>query len=244
MRVQRGGDGQRVLLLLHGLGATSDVWRGWPPLLEGSWPGRWLAPDLPGHGGSPPLARYSFESLAAVLADLIGRDDRVIVLGHSLGGVIGVALAGMDLPVEAVVGLGIKIEWTPGELAKAQALADRPITWFASRDEAAGRHLRVSGLASLLDSDDPAVDPGLFEENGQWRLALDPQAFAVGAPDLPALLAAARAPVLLARGEQDPMVSDTQLNRLDTPTVTLPGLGHNAHVEDPAAVYALLDPFR
>jgi pimeloyl-ACP methyl ester carboxylesterase len=27
-------------------------------------------------------------------------------------------------------------------------------------------------------------------------------------------------------------------------TVVLPGLGHNAHVEDPAAVAALLQPWR
>ncbi|SDF86605.1 hypothetical protein [Pseudonocardia oroxyli] len=48
-----------------------------------------------------------------------------------------------------------------------------------------------------------------------------------------ALLAAARGPVRLARGEHDPMVTTAH------PTV-LDGLGHNAHVEQPAAVAALL----
>jgi pimeloyl-ACP methyl ester carboxylesterase len=52
LRVQQGGSGDPVLLLLHGLGATGDVWDGWRPLLARRWPGRWLAPDLPGHGGS------------------------------------------------------------------------------------------------------------------------------------------------------------------------------------------------
>ncbi|RQX20264.1 alpha/beta hydrolase, partial [Micromonospora chalcea] len=46
-----------------------------------------------------------------------------------------------------------------------------------------------------------------------------------------------------ARGEQDPMVSDAQLKELGVPVATLPGLGHNAHVEDPAAVLALLDAY-
>jgi hypothetical protein len=36
------------------------------------------------------------------------------------------------------------------------------------------------------------------------------------------------------------MNSDGQLARLGTRTLTLPGLGHNAHVEDPAASFALL----
>ena len=42
LRVQRGGSGEPVLLLLHGLGATGEVWDGWRPLLARRWPGRWL----------------------------------------------------------------------------------------------------------------------------------------------------------------------------------------------------------
>ena len=37
----------------------------------------------------------------------------------------------------------------------------------------------------------------------------------------------------LARGEHDPTHTDEQLARLGAPTVTLPGLGHNAHAESP-----------
>ena len=93
LRVHEGGSGEPVLLLLHGLGATGDVWEGWRPLLAQRWPGRWLAPDLPGHGGSPPLPGYTFESLATAVADLVGTSARTVVLGHSLGGVVGLALA-------------------------------------------------------------------------------------------------------------------------------------------------------
>jgi pimeloyl-ACP methyl ester carboxylesterase len=244
VRVQSGGDGQPVLLLLHGLGATGDVWNGWPPVLSERWPGRWLAPDLPGHGGSEPLPRYSFGDLAASLAGLVGPDDQLTVLGHSLGGVLGLALGSgsFDVTVDAVVGVGIKVTWTDDELAKAKALAERPVSWFATREQAASRYLRVSGLTGLLTPDDAAVHAGLSEQDGRWRLAMDPAAFAVGAPDMHWLLAEARARVILARGEHDPLVSEDQLARLQATRVTLPGLGHNAHVEDPAAVAALLTP--
>ena len=210
LRVDQGGSGEPVLLLLHGLGATGDVWQGWRPLLARRWPGRWLAPDLPGHGGSPPLPGYTFESLAAAVAGADGTDARTVVLGHSLGGAVGLALAGA--------------------------------AWFASRDEAAARYLRISGLADLLDAAGPAVDAGLREQDGRWRLAMDPAAFAVGAPDMPQLLARSRALVTLARGEHDAMNTDEQLTRLGVPAVTLPGLGHNAHVENPRLASALLDP--
>ncbi|MGK5676865.1 alpha/beta fold hydrolase [Micromonospora sp. URMC 106] len=239
-------DGRRVLLLLHGMGATGDVWLPWAPLLERRWAGRWLAPDLAGHGWSPPLPAYSFAGLADRVAVGLAAGDRLVVLGHSLGGVVGLALAarGAGLPVDAVVGLGIKAVWSPAELAKARELADRPVTWFASRDEAARRYLRVAGLTGLLAPDDPAVEAGLRQVDGRWRLAMDPAAFGVGEPDLPALLAATDVPVLLARGEHDPMVTDAQLKELGVPVATLPGLGHNAHVEDPEAVLALVDPYR
>jgi pimeloyl-ACP methyl ester carboxylesterase len=244
LRVLEGGGGGPVLLLLHGLGATGDVWTGWRPLLARRWPGRWLAPDLPGHGGSAPLDRYTFAGLADAVAHLL--EPGSVVVGHSLGGVVGLALAdrGPAVPVRAVIGLGIKVAWSAEELDKARALSARPPAWFATRDEAAARYLRVSGLAGLLAVDDDAVDAGLRQEDGRWRLAMDPAAFAVGAPDMTGLLARCPAAVTLARGEHDPMNSDEQLTRLGTRTSTLGGLGHNAHVEDPERSIALLDPYR
>jgi len=164
------------------------------------------------------------------------------VLGHSLGGAVGLALASDRFPVrvQAVIGLGIKVVWADEELQRAQAAAQRPPARYGSRDEAAARYLRVSGLAGLLPADDPAVDTGLRVQDGQWRLAMDPRALAVGAPDMGELLARSQAPVTLARGENDPMNTDEQLARLGAPTVTLPGLGHNAHVESPELSITLL----
>jgi len=245
-RIHEGGSGEPLLVLLHGLGATGEVWSGWWPLLARRWPGRWLAPDLPGHGSSPPLAAYTFDDLAAAVARIVPPGARVVVLGHSLGGVVGLALASgrFAAAMQAVIGLGIKVVWTDEDLDRARAVARRPPAWFASRDEAAARYLRVSGLAGLLPAGDPAVDAGLHEQDGRWRLALDPGAFAVGAPDMAHLLARSQAPVTLARGEHDPMNTDEQLVRLGAPTVTLPGLGHNAHVESPELSIQLLDPYR
>jgi pimeloyl-ACP methyl ester carboxylesterase len=239
--VRSGGSGESQLLLLHGLGATGDVWNGWLPLLHDRW--RWIVPDLPGHGRSGHRLRYTFEDFAAAVATVL-RPGATVVFGHSLGGVVGLALAkATGTAVTAVVGLGIKVAWTAEDLSQARALADRPITWYATRDEAAARYLRVSGLAGLLSVDDGSVDAGLVELGGRWRLAMDPGTFAVGAPDMPRLLSDCDAEVVLARGELDHMNTDDQLSALGTRTATLPGLGHNAHVESPQRVIGLLDPY-
>lgn len=234
LRVNGGGEGAEVLLLLHGLGGTGDIWGD----LAGRWRGRWLAPDLPGHGGSERLDSYSFVSMAAGLQPLLHSADRVTVLGHSLGGVVGLELAHLVPGVRRVVGLGIKVEWSDDELAWARGLAERPVTWFDTEDEAVTRHRKVSGLGDLVDDD--IARCGVVEQAGRWRLALDPRAFAVGRPDMRGLLRHVGADVTLARGELDHMVSDSQLAALVHSPVGLPGLGHNAHLEDPAAVFALL----
>ena len=243
--VRRGGSGSNhpTLLLLHGLGATGDVWDGLVALLSDQWPGGWIVPDLPGHGRSAPLPGYSFGGLAAALAPLADPGAPLIIIGHSLGGVVALALASgwFGVQPEAVAGLGVKVRWSADELGKAADMAARPARVFATRAEAADRALKIAGLAGLLTADSKLANAAVVPSEGGWRLALDPAAFAVGAPDMDGLLAAARAPVILAAGEDDPMSPVEHLQPLVPEPLVLKGLGHNAHVEDPAALLPVLD---
>jgi pimeloyl-ACP methyl ester carboxylesterase len=165
-----------------------------------------------------------------------------MVLGHSLGGVVALALASgwFGLRMTAVCGLGIKVVWTDEELAQAASLSTRPNRVFPTRREAAERHLKLAGLVGLVDPE-AVPDVALVQGDGGWSVALDPAAFAVGAPDMSGLLGAARGKVVLAAGERDPMSSKAQLSALVPDPVILDGLGHNAHVERPDALWVLLD---
>jgi pimeloyl-ACP methyl ester carboxylesterase len=230
------------MLLLHGLGATGGVWRA----LAGAYGRPALAPDLPGHGTAGWTTTYSFAAHAEAVLPLLDRfEGPVPVLGHSMGGVVALELARLaPARVLKVVALGVKVSWPPEDAARALAMAARPVATYDSRAEAVDRFLRVSGLAGLVGVDDPLLDDAVVDraaagEGSGWRLAQDPRTFGVGVPDMAGLLAAVSCPVVLARGEHDPMVSHDDLAALAPDPVTLTGLGHNAHVEDPAAVLEL-----
>jgi pimeloyl-ACP methyl ester carboxylesterase len=228
------------MLLLHGLGATGGVWRG---LVE-AYGGPALAPDLPGHGSAPWQDAYFFDTMAEAVLPLLG-DQPETVVGHSMGGVVALALAARAPDrVRRVVGLGIKVSWSAEDVERAVAMAARAVATYDTRADAVDRFLRVSGLAGLVGPDDPLVEDAVVDrvaagEGSGWRLAQDPRTFGVGVPDMAGLLAAVSCEVVLARGEHDPMVSHDELAALAPDPVTLRGLGHNAHVEDPAAVLAL-----
>ncbi|GAA1958838.1 alpha/beta fold hydrolase [Amycolatopsis minnesotensis] len=234
LNTRTGGEGEPAVLLLHGLGATGAVWARFSELLDR----RALAPDLPGHGPSSPLPHYSFATFTAAVARALPGKGPLVVAGHSLGGVLALELASgkYDIEVAGVLALGVKVEWSQDDLGRAATFAARQARVFEMRERAEQAYLKVSGLLGIA----PADPAGLRETEGGWRLAMDPAAFGVGAPDMPALLAAARCPVVLAAGETDGMSRPEHLRALDPDAVTLAGLGHNAHVEDPAAVRALL----
>ena len=236
------GSGAPTLLLLHGLGATGEVWRGTCELAS-AWPGTRLLVDLPGHGRSGHLAAYSYDAHAHRLQTLLdGRPGPVVLAGHSMGGYIGILLAsqrcGSDVAV--VVGLGIKVRWSDQEVEGLRRRAGQPVRWFETREEAAVRYVRSVGLDGVVEPSGPIVSSGIREVKGRWRLAFDPAANQVGPPDMKPSLREARATVILARGTGDPMVSAEDLASLPINTQELPGLGHNAHVEDPATLWRLI----
>ncbi|MDM0004900.1 alpha/beta hydrolase [Variovorax sp. J22G73] len=252
MHIEQGGQGPDLLLLLHGMGATGSVWS--PLLAEADvrWPGRWLALDLPGHGRSAPQDSYAIGQLAASVARAVlphaDASGRLVVLGHSLGGVIALALATgwFGVAPHRVFGAGIKAAWSDDELRRMEALASQPAKKFATEDEAWDRYLKVSGLAPLVNIAGAASTlalRGVAQEADGWRLAMDPRANAVGKPPLSELMSVARCPVHLGRGGHDALVTMEQTRALDADATELGPHGHNVMVEAPARVWDWVSSF-
>lgn len=233
-----GGRAGPTLVLLHGLGANADVWK----RFAAAWKGRWIAPDLRGHGRSAHQPPYSYGAHAADVADLLSQDEEIFVVGHSMGGVVAMALASgwYGVRVRHVIAFGVKIRWTGDEVAKLHALARAPARWFDTQAEAVERYLKVSGLSGLLDPSSPEALSGVREENGRFRLAADPMINAVAGPDVGAFVAAAKAPVRFAAGSKDQMVTAADMQAFDPDPFIFDGAGHNVHVERPDALIQLV----
>ena len=79
------------LVLLHGWAMHSGVWGPLVPRLARRY--RVHAVDLPGHGRSPPPPAFTLDAVAAALDNVFAAEERVIVLGWSLGGLLAMRWA-------------------------------------------------------------------------------------------------------------------------------------------------------
>ncbi|WP_420631053.1 alpha/beta fold hydrolase [Candidatus Leptofilum sp.] len=125
--VEAGKKGRQIALLIHG---WSSSWYATSPLL-GQLAQRFhvIAIDLPGYGQSPPLEETTtIPGYAELLAQLIGQisDGPVVLVGHSMGGMISLTLAlAHPILVERMVLLSPTIS---GRLSTAINLFISPIT--------------------------------------------------------------------------------------------------------------------
>lgn len=239
---ESGGSGSRVFLLLHGLGATAAVWSGVRRVIEQRAMGRWVAPDLSGHGGSGWQSQYTVGGHASEIIELVRDAQDLFVVGHSLGAYIGLALASRWFGVEVagVLGVGPKITWSEADLQGSRELASRPVRWYPTAEEAWARYRRVSGLDAAVAPTDEWLARGVAQGDEGWRLSQDPRTFGVAGAPFDSLATGARARLILARGERDQMVSTAELRAHASDIVEIAGCGHNAQVEKPEAIVDLL----
>lgn len=252
--VQRMGQGP-VVLLAHGTGAATHSWRGLMPLLAERF--TVIAPDLPGHGftGAPHQGRLTLPYMARALGGLVNALEvrPALVAGHSAGVAIllrmcldgavdpkaVVSLNGALLPFDGFAGQVF------GPIAKMLALNPLVPRFFAwrARDARTVERL-IRGTGSHLDEAGLAYYGRLFRHAGHaaaalsmmsnWDLHPLQREFGHLRPEL--VLVAARNDSAIPPSQAESVSHMVRHGRV----VPMPGLGHLAHEEDPAAVAAIL----
>ncbi len=247
---ERRGRGE-PLLLLHGIGSTRDDFATLGPRLARDFDV--LALDLPGHGGSPPLAGTpTVAAIAdAIEDDLDAHDIRKIhILGNSLGGRLAIELArrGRALSVVAIAPSGLALP--PERLMQGSLMATARVQMRLLRPLlgplAATRLGRTALLAGLrarpwraTEAEALSLRGGFADATGFWSMLW----WAV-LRDVPTGLDAIRCPVVLAQGNVDVISSGQTMRYL--PLIDrarfrpLLGAGHAPQSDVPSAIVDLV----
>jgi pimeloyl-ACP methyl ester carboxylesterase len=247
------------MLLIHGLGDEADAWRyTLPPLAADR---RVIAPDLPGFGRSDkPKRAYTLSFYQETLFKLLDalEIDRVILVGHSLGGIIahGMALA-RPQRVERLILLDGSLVAAGGRPSLGMLLFLIPGVgeWQYNRlrkdPEAAWRSL--APFYRDLDGLPPAereflyrrVNERVWDDDQRRAFFSILRSMARELPrrqkTLPQELAGLKVPTLAIWGEKDPLNPLENARKLiqlqpSARLVVIPNGGHNVHQEQPGAV--------
>ena len=253
--VQVMGSGP-ALLLIHGTGAATHSWRDLAPMLARSF--TVVAPDLPGHGFTevPPGHRLSLPGMARDLTALMGALSIAprLAAGHSAGAPILARMA-IDRLINpagliSLNGAFLPLGGSAGQIFAplARLLVGLPglpalFAWRAS-DPTVIRKL-LDGTGSKLDAAGICFYTRVVRNPSHAASALRMMASWDLPPvvrDLPRLAP----PLLLIAGDRDRTIPPADSARVrdmvpGAELVTMPGLGHLAHEEDPAGTAALIE---
>jgi magnesium chelatase accessory protein len=243
-----------VILLLHGMGASTHSWRDLAPILAERF--TVVAPDLPGHGftGHPAPAQMTSDGMARAVAGMLKALDvqPAMVVGHSAGAAVGARLMLLHLmtpvPLVSLNGALSPMPQHQGALYSlmARLLSNSPATsWIfalqARQEKTVDRLLKATG--SRIDDDGRKFYARLMSRPGHVGGALRMMArWNLDDLDLTQL----QAPVTLIVGDKDGMVPPEDATRVRARlphgrVVMLPGLGHLAHEEEPELVARLIE---
>ena len=211
---------------------------------------RVLAVDYRGHGSSDWADSYAVDAYVDDVEAVIERVQLgpVMVVGHSLGGIVGMWLAARRPHlVERLVVVDIGPELPASAVAQMLARSDRPTVFDGP--EAAFVALRAANPFASDDVIRGRVAHGVVESSpGSWTWRHDPLVQVPRSDALEGLWEiwrASTAPTLVVRGEHSPYVTTELMHRMVTARphadgVTIPGAGHNAHTDQLDAFHSVV----
>ncbi len=234
------------LLFLHGIGADADIWREECAALAPA-----LALPLPGYGDAPRLAEPSVAAYARAVRDRLAAagPDRVVAVGHSLGGMVALELA--LLAPERVAALVLVA--APAAFGSRDGRFQRRFLEERLAPLAAGRTLAELAPEAVPALCGPAPDPEGVRRAVAAMARVPEAAYrdalaALAGFDRRDALPRLTQPVLVVAGPHDRRVPPRTLRRLAAalPRATLAvveGAGHLVPFERPRAFRAVLRRF-
>jgi pimeloyl-ACP methyl ester carboxylesterase len=257
LSISRSGDvpAKPTAVLIHGTGDGAHVWTEIAPSINDIC--NLILVDLRGHGDSDWSASGDY-SLRSHVADIIGvldalSIDPVILVGHSLGGLIGIHVAAaVRNRVRGVLLADVGPQ--PNVLAQETARENlqQSMRIYQSIKEYENRLLEIQPLMTRTRAAWIARESLRACGNG-FQLKVDPAiATKEGDPDTTAelwsLMAHVACPVLIVRGMASAILSREVAQRMryafpNGRLVTMPGAGHALMTDNPTEFVAIARTF-
>jgi 2-succinyl-6-hydroxy-2,4-cyclohexadiene-1-carboxylate synthase len=236
----------RALVLLHGFTNTGASWDGVVAAIGERY--RPLAPDIRGHGTASTATPVDLGSVIADVAALIEPAETFTLVGYSMGGRLALHAAFALAPrVRRLVLIGASPGLADPVQRAARREADARLADEIEREPIESFAARWAQMPVLADQPAPvrrAVDADR-RRNTPHGLARALRGLGTGAlPSLWERLPELTIPVELIVGERDEKFRATaERMAAALPAArrrVVPGAGHAVHLEDPAAVAAII----
>ena len=237
-----------AVMLIHGFAEDNSIWNDISAALSENY--QLILPNIPGSGGSPAMTiQHSIDDYAAAMLAILQEEqlDKVVVIGHSMGGYIALAMA--EKKPSTIKALG---------LFHSSAYAD-DVLKIATRQKAIS-FIQENGSQAFLKTS----LPGLFADPLQHKKSIDNllqkaencscdtliqyYEAMIKRPDRTELLVTAKFPVLFVMGFEDKAVPFSHsLQQSHLPPIChisiLRGSAHMGMIEEPAKSLLVLTDF-
>jgi pimeloyl-ACP methyl ester carboxylesterase len=241
LNVREQGEGEPALVFLHYFGGSSRAWSQVINQCAGDY--RCIAPDLRGFGDSAgPATGYTVNTYADDVADLLRvlQIERYVMIGHSMGGKIALALAARQPPGLRSLVLVAPSPPTPEPMSDDERT--HLLDGYGDRAAAEKTADKITAVPLPAQVREQVIEDNLRSSYPAWVTWLE-----YGSrEDISATMSGVAVPLLVVAGAEDPVMPANMLEREVVQRIAgarmavVPQAGHLMPLEAPTAIADLV----
>ncbi|MBC6436317.1 alpha/beta hydrolase [Nostoc sp. HG1] len=240
LNVLEQGEGSPSLVFLHYFAGSSESWS--EVIIQLQKTNHCIVPDLPGFGDSQSIKEPTVEAVVKIIVELIHQLDlqHYILIGHSMGGKIALALAATQPPGLQSLILLAPSPPTPEPIEPSERSRLLKTHGNRSAAEKTAHKITIQTLSDVAF--DRVIQDNLRSSQIAWQAWLE----CGSRQDISSVMSDITVPVLVIVGAADPVIPKSLLEQdviasiANAQLVVVPNAGHLLPIEMPHAVVELI----